>query len=1627
MKANTIWAIGAVITTLLSVALRAEVGGDNPTGITGQFNGNVSTGCSYDPYTANATRSITDLVIAGGVGEYPLAFTRTMNSRRIAGLPNEFGKAGNWRHSYQWSIDPAPVTKTGSVGRPTAYNVNYPDGRRVIFSNRNTGDPDFRGVAGVRDRFEQLTGSATECYLLLSDGGRVSFHAFVQTTVSNGIYTSVYTFRLTGIIDPYNQKTSIGYPDDLSMLVTEPTGKWLKLFYRKITSGTEGVVGETVLNYVQGIDNRKVYYTYVAYVVGTTRYTSLAGVKYFPDSNGNNPEYTATYTYQNGNVDPKGPPLISTCEDPMFDGPMWKIAYQFVAYASGVVNGQLFREKNPNGTVVSALNVINATRTEVRGDILADGNYPSRTFIYNGYKLKVATDFKNVSATQTYDANNYLSSVTDRNGNSTTYVSNPLNGNPDHILYPISNDIVPPGVQTKVHYLYGSSDCADPNNRDESNPYYVCSEKTGNETVAKTYFRDASKRIIRIEYLDNRNEYFNYNTYGQIVNHTLRNGGIEQYFYGAYSRVTAYWDAEHPTSGHPTAWYQYDSLGRVKGITDGRGAQNGDPAYTTTFTYNTRGQLIRLTHPDPGNTYIQYGYNSNGTLAWTADERHPVSPASPDLTQSTSYTYDDYKRLRTITTLSRGVGDATPRMTTYFYTPTGTGENYSRTASVPIKVVSPGGSIVLMSYDLNLRNLVTTALGDSNVPNASTTYSYDNNGNVRTVTDPNGQATGATTTYAYDRQNRVSSITDPIVADRNANNHTMDFYYDPSGNKVKAIRADNAFCSYEYNLMGRLKIKTGYGTEVTSYTPDYNGNNTSIEVPGGKIYNYVYDFLDRVKTVTYPVDYSGTSRTETYIYDIANHLSTYKNPAGQIKTLTYDSRGRLVGSSWNPGTGPAVTVTYDATRPTGILTLGYIVAGINVPATNTVFGYDEANNRTYEDQVLSGFPARRVQTDPDADGNRQNLLVKTGATVNFATSFDYTSRNELLNIYDANHSLLFTYDYDASGNVSLRRARQLGAPPARTALQYDALNRPTYCGQYAPDGTVAFAAGHYHYRKTGNLHDTTRDEEGGKGDWFAYDEINQLTTAQYSASNVTGDSPTSPAKTVSYVLGAKNRQSMNVNGAPTTYTHNDLSQFTVINGLPLQYDYNFNLTNYNGRSYVYDAENRLISASDNHQSAQFVYDGVGRCVKRTINGVVTLLTYDQWTPIAEWDGSGALAATNVYGVGGDEILYRSTPSGSIRMYYESDPMGNVRFLFSAAGTGIEKYSYDAFGKATITSWSDVARGTSAYGNRFMYGGREYFSSLGFYDMRNRIYDPTMGRFYQTDPTEFQGDSTNLYRFCGHNPLLGGDPTGLGSGDFVFSLPGSNDVDITSGLQFSDGFSIGGLTIEFGVSSDLEGLGGMNYTIPARASMTSGAGSSGEPASTQSRGVGQPSFLGGLAPLYGNGRSSLDYFQNGRWVMGTVFGAMTVADAFSLGTDSVIIDGFKGAVRGIGRLVPKAGVRISERGLGVVESHISFIEAAEGFNDVGNKMMIDRLRGALAKGDRLFGADANYYLHEAYEATYMKRLMSQGMDYRQAYEIVHPQALGKFGVSEFELYHADVIRANPQAFGPPFKAFIGLDP
>ena len=77
-------------------------------------------------------------------------------------------------------------------------------------------------------------------------------------------------------------------------------------------------------------------------------------------------------------------------------------------------------------------------------------------------------------------------------------------------------------------------------------------------------------------------------------------------------------------------------------------------------------------------------------------------------------------------------------------------------------------------------------------------------------------------------------------------------------------------------------------------------------------------------------------------------------------------------------------------------------------------------------------------------------------------------------------------------------------------------------------------------------------------------------------------------------------------------------------------------------------------------------------------------------------------------------------------------------------------------------------------------------------------------------------------------------------------------------------------------------------------------------------------------------------------------------------------------------------------------------------------MIARLEQALVNGEKIVGADASFYMHELAETN----LMNGGLDYSTA----HLQALQKYDVSPFSVYHPDVIKEFPSEFNDLWRRF-----
>ncbi len=110
------------------------------------------------------------------------------------------------------------------------------------------------------------------------------------------------------------------------------------------------------------------------------------------------------------------------------------------------------------------------------------------------------------------------------------------------------------------------------------------------------------------------------------------------------------------------------------------------------------------------------------------------------------------------------------------------------------------------------------------------------------------------------------------------------------------------------------------------------------------------------------------------------------------------------------------------------------------------------------------------------------------------------------------------------------------------------------------------------------------------------------------------------------------------------------------------------------------------------------------------------------------------------------------------------------------------------------------------------------------------------------------------------------------------------------------------------------------------------------------------------------------------------------------------------------------IAVTQKGLDLVSNHLSTFETVPG-EFPQNTMMLQRLQGAIEAGQKVSGADAVFYTHEAAEATMMGRGMS--------YDAAHAAALAKYNVSPYSVYHPDVIRALPEQFNSNWSGFWGL--
>ena len=637
----------------------------------------------------------------------------------------------------------------------------------------------------------------------------------------------------------------------------------------------------------------------------------------------------------------------------------------------------------------------------------------------------------------------------------------------------------------------------------------------------------------------------------------------------------------------------------------------------------------------------------------------------------------------------------------------------------------------------------------------TTSYVYDNDGNLTSTTDPKS----GVTSYSYDDAGLLQSSVSPLgnVAGCNcAAQYTTSYGYDADGNQTSVTDPLGDTATTSFNADGQPVSTTDPMLRQTQYQYDADGNLTKTIAADNSSVSYAYNALDQLTSVT-----DGNNHTTSYTPDAEGELTQVVNPLGNTTTYAYDANGNqtqtidaIANAAQNPSLG-TTSVTYNALNEPA-----QVSYSDGTPTAS--YGYDVQGN------LISRSDASGT-TNYSLNPDNQPTAATTGSS---GFSYGYDAYGEL-NAETYPNGTQVSYGYDANGNLT-----SVNSGSRTIGYGYDANNQLT--SQTLPAGSAALT-----YDNAGRLatltntsngqtlssYSVTRDKAGeptqlaatnNGSSWtesYTYDPVGRLASVCYTGDCSVGTSWTYDA--------AGNRTSQTVTGwgtpGTTTYQYNNANELesATLGQNTTNYSYNADgeQTAAGSSSYSWNLAGELISATVGGQTTNYTYDGAGMRVSAT-NGANTI-NYS-WneaagglpTLAAETNGSGGALRTYLYGPSSSPASM-ITSSGSY--YYAYDAYGNVSDLTDANGATQWAYQYDPFG--VVRSAVNVSG--AAPTNPFQYAGQYTDAGVGLSDMRARQYDPTTGSFLTIDPL---GQTTTLasspYAYAGDLPILYSDPSGL---------------------------------------------------------------------------------------------------------------------------------------------------------------------------------------------------------------------------------------------------------------------------
>lgn len=589
----------------------------------------------------------------------------------------------------------------------------------------------------------------------------------------------------------------------------------------------------------------------------------------------------------------------------------------------------------------------------------------------------------------------------------------------------------------------------------------------------------------------------NYDTYGNLIDETNEVSAVTKYAYDTTYRVYQTSQTNAALQVSYTGWdYRCGAVNSLKDVNGQsttvfydalcreykRTMPGGNFVNTKYLDFNTNNPRIRVETPGPQGGPVLWKEDTLDGLGRVFRQNSSGPSTAANISSMTFYLPRGPAWYRTLPYYSSGTAGGATEFFTYDALDRVTRSDWGSQATTTVHY---GNRTV--TTDENGRKTESMTDGRGRVIKrrewngstaVDTTFTYDDNDNIGTVTD----AMGNVVTTTFDSLGRKTQIVDPDTG-------TTVNTYDAAGQLKTSKDARGAVTTYVYDSLGRVKSKTVTGGAVgATYTMEYDtvvtgsfnvGRLVKETFPAGSK-TYAYDAAGRVTKETYVITGSGAGTYSfTYGYDAAGRLLYTTYPNGSTKgtaaaPIRYDGAGRLLSIP-----GVLNSVQYDAASNPTVITFAN-------GAVTTKSYFPRLWTKSIS-TVSKGVTLQSLTYGRDAKGLKVTV-TSVSPYLDESWVYSYDGLDRLSGAYNtAAPAENQTFTYDAIGNLKTNSRRGTYTyPAAKTARPHAVVSvngGPAF--QYDASGNLTSGDSRtYTWDGSGNM---ATVNGGGRSLQFSYD------------------------------------------------------------------------------------------------------------------------------------------------------------------------------------------------------------------------------------------------------------------------------------------------------------------------------------------------------------------------------------------------------------------------------------------------------------------------------------------------------------------------------------------------------------